>query len=472
MNSSTLIALVNHLWQSTLFIVAVGCLTQLLRKNGARVRYCLWLTASTKFLIPFTLLTAIGAKVPWPTGPVQGTSFFSIAGRAAAPIVQFGESSLNALPPAPHASSYSYIVLVTLGGLWALGTLVVAARWFTRWLLVRHALRASTETNLEFVIPVKLSSSQLEPAVVGVLRPVLLLPKGMEQRLTPEEMRTVLAHERCHVVWRDNLAAALHMLVEAVFWFHPLIWWLGARLVEERERACDEHVLAAGHSRATYAEGILKVCEHYLLSRLACVAGMSGTNLKDRIGAIMKNSQIEKLSAVRKLLMTVAACATIAAPVAIGIFMSPHAHAQAEAPASDEGSSAPSKHIALPASAAVSSPVSSATSSATEQASYLAALAGREMRVSRLQMWFGPKVKMNKWSADRLGTAMNGTWILDGNVHIDAAFEVVRQIHSPSREVVTTDVIIDADRVVITPKPDGGSALAIENGSIKSMNVM
>lgn len=101
----------------------------------------------------------------------------------------------------------------------------------------------------------------------------------------------------------------------------------------------------------------------------------------------------------------------------------------------------------------------------------MAALTGREMRGPRLQMWFGPKVKMNKWSADRLGTAMNGTWTLDGNVHIEAAFEKVRQIHSPSREIVTTDVIIDADRVVITPKPDGSSALAIENGSIKSANL-
>jgi len=54
-------------------------------------------------------------------------------------------------------------------------------------------------------------------------------------------------HEVQHVRRRDNLAAAMHLVVEAIFWFHPLVWWLGARLVEERERACDEEVLRLGN---------------------------------------------------------------------------------------------------------------------------------------------------------------------------------------------------------------------------------
>ena len=49
-----------------------------------------------------------------------------------------------------------------------------------------------------------------------------------------------------HVRCRDNLATVIHMAVEVVFWFHPLVWWLGARLMEERERACDEEVLRNG----------------------------------------------------------------------------------------------------------------------------------------------------------------------------------------------------------------------------------
>ena len=53
-------ALVNHLWQSTLFAVVAGLLTLMVRKNGAAVRYGLWFAASVKFLIPFALLTAAG----------------------------------------------------------------------------------------------------------------------------------------------------------------------------------------------------------------------------------------------------------------------------------------------------------------------------------------------------------------------------------------------------------------------------
>ena len=452
MNSPVLIALTNHLWQSTLFILAVAGLTRLLRKNSARVRYCLWLTASAKFLIPFALMMALGSQIPWPHGAAQRTepSFSSTADRVTMPARHLDEKGLNPPPPAPPPSRYTSSALASLEALWALGTLLVATRWFIQWRHVRRALRAATNTNLEFSTPVKLSASQLEPAVVGILHPVLLLPKGMERLLAPEEMRSVLAHERCHVMWRDNLAAAMHMLVEALFWFHPLIWWLGKRLVDERERACDEHVLAAGHSRTTYAESILKVCEHYLQSRLACVAGMSASSLEDRIAAITNNSPIERLSAARKLLLAAAACTTMAAPVAVGMFTSTQAHALSQAPASDESSPSPSTPIASP--------------SETEEARLRAMLARKMGSRGTLAYAFDPKVKMNKWSADHLSTAMNGTWTLDGNVHIEATFEEVREIHSPSRYVVTIDVIIDAAKVVVRPTPDGGSFLMIEKG--------
>ena len=86
----------------------------------------------------------------------------------------------------------------------------------------------------------------IEPGVFGILRPVLMWPAGIEDRLSDEQIEAILAHEVAHVRRRDNLAALIHMLVEAVFWFHPLVWWIGARLVDERERACDEDVVRLG----------------------------------------------------------------------------------------------------------------------------------------------------------------------------------------------------------------------------------
>jgi bla regulator protein blaR1 len=320
--SASVTALADHLWQSTLFAVAVGCLTLLLRKNSARIRCWLWLSASAKFLLPFALLRGVGAHFPWPRGPL------SIAGHKVAQIIQFGGAGPMALPRGTHMAGYGTVLLIAGGLVWVLGILIVAAHWHTRWRRVRQALRESTATRLAFVIPVRSSSSQLEPGVVGILRPVLLLPQGLERRLTPAELGAVLAHEHCHVAWNDNLTASVHMLVEALFWFHPLTWWLGTRMVDERERACDEQVLRDGHMPATYAEGILKVCEHYLGAGLACVAGIGGSSLRQRIEGIMNNRVIERLNVVRKLVIALAACMTIAVPLAIGVITSPQALAQ------------------------------------------------------------------------------------------------------------------------------------------------
>ena len=105
------------------------------------------------------------------------------------------------------------------------------------------------------------SPTVLEPGVFGVFRPVLVLPGDIFDSLTPGQLQAVIEHELCHVRHRDNLTAAIHMFVETVFWFHPLVWWVGKRLVEERERACDEEVLQLGSEPRVYAEGILKICK-------------------------------------------------------------------------------------------------------------------------------------------------------------------------------------------------------------------
>jgi len=146
----------------------------------------------------------------------------------------------------------------------------------------------------------------------------------------PDQLDALVAHELCHVRSRDNLAAAVHMLVEAIFWFHPLVWWIGRRLVDERERACDEEVLLLGSAPEVYAETILKVCEFYLESPLHCVSGITGSDLRKRIRNIMINRVSRKLGAGRKLLLAVGGTAAVAVPIVFGVLNAPRMRAQSQ----------------------------------------------------------------------------------------------------------------------------------------------
>ena len=163
------------------------------------------------------------------------------------------------------------------------------------------------------------SAVRLEPGIFGIRKPVLLLPEGITRHLTPAQLDAVLKHELCHVRRRDNLTAAIHMAVETIFWFHPLLWWIRARLVAERERACDEAVLLQGAAAGVYAESILQVCRYYLASPALCVAGVTGADLKRRVAAIMTEVTGRNLTVARKALLAGIALAAITAPLATGM---------------------------------------------------------------------------------------------------------------------------------------------------------
>jgi uncharacterized protein (TIGR03435 family) len=158
----------------------------------------------------------------------------------------------------------------------------------------------------------------MEPGIFGIVRPVLIWPRGMSERLDDAHLEAILAHEVCHVRRRDNLTAAVHMLVEAIFWFHPLVWWLGARLVEERERACDEEVLRLCNRPEVYAEGILKVCEFCLESPLPCVSGVTGSDLKRRIVDVLAAHVSLRMGLGKKVLLAAVALCAVAVPVLLG----------------------------------------------------------------------------------------------------------------------------------------------------------
>ena len=310
-------SLANHVWQSTLFVAFVWLVTLALRRHDARVRYWLWAAASVKFFLPFSWLISLGALVEWRTAPTiaQPAATFVMQEILAPPLLS------GAVPQVPQDTNIGRWVVL---GVWLAGTAVVFFWWGRQWRPMRSALRSATPLLLgpdcdAGGLTVMSSPSAFEPGVVGILRPVLLLPEGLVDRLTRAQLDAILAHERAHVRAHDNLLAVVHMAVEAIFWFHPLVWWIERRMIDERERACDEAVIRAGKQPADYAEGILAVCRWSHEWPVMCVSGVTGSDLRTRIETIMANRLGRRLHMTGRVLLAGAALIVIGGPIGIGL---------------------------------------------------------------------------------------------------------------------------------------------------------
>jgi bla regulator protein BlaR1 len=326
MNSHYLPLVANHLWQSTLLAGVAWLLTLALRNNRARVRHWVWLAASCKFLVPLSALIALGGHVQWrsvseATHSNIAMALDEVSRPFTAPVLPSRQDTLSL------SRSHLYNALWTV---WALGFLGISGAWWIRWWRIRDAVHAGLRLPLEIPVPAICSPVLVEPAIFGVVRPVLLLPEGVFHRLTPAQLDSIVAHELCHVRHRDNFVAAVHMFVETVFWFHPVVWWVGKRMVAERERACDEEVLRLGSDPRVYAEGILNVCKFYFEAPVACVSGVTGSDLKKRIGQIMAHRVGRKLDPMRKLLLMAVGMIAVLGPIAIGTVYVPRVRAQSQ----------------------------------------------------------------------------------------------------------------------------------------------
>jgi len=334
----------NHLWQSTLFVVVAGLLTLALRKNQARARYWIWMVASLKFLIPFSLLVGIGTRVigsdlGWSRAAGQSKAEFYFAmDEFSQPFTQPAARVVSRSGPAVGSQlsvGVMHLLPALLVAAWSFGFLALIVIWIVRWRRISTAIRdavplregrevealrrAERAGGIRKRIEMLMSRASLEPGIFGIVRPVLVWPAGISERLDDAHVEAILAHEVWHVRRGDNLAAALHMMVEAIFWFHPMIWCIGGRLVEEREVACDEEVLELGSERQVYAESILKICEFCVKSPLACVSGVTGADLKKRIVRIMTDGALRKLDFTKKFLLVAAGFAAVAVPVVFGL---------------------------------------------------------------------------------------------------------------------------------------------------------
>jgi len=301
-----------HLWQSTLFLIAAWVLTLAFKPNAAEIRYCIWFAASVKFLVPLALLQWIGDWLgrSMPAPPDVDLALFERASAIFSP----------SMPGAGSISSTTLLqIRMTLGAIWGLGATILCFKWWMQWRSIRRALAFASRTSMGLAEPVCVTSSDLPPGVFGVFRPVVILPRAVLHDLESDQLQALLAHEACHIRRHDNLTAALHKVVEAIFWFHPLVWWVGENLLREREAACDESVIEQGHEQRVYAESILNVCRLGVARKLSAVAASTGGDLRQRVSSIMSEERVRPIGHGRFALLLGAVMLTWFAPIAVGV---------------------------------------------------------------------------------------------------------------------------------------------------------
>lgn len=130
------------------------------------------------------------------------------------------------------------------------------------------------------------------PAAYGVIRPRIIIPKGLES----DDLQYILAHESAHIKRKDNLWRILAVISASVHWFNPFAWLFLKNFLEETELACDEQVLAdfGEDDKKAYATALVDCAE----SRNVFASAFGGAKIRVRIGYILSYSKLSTISII------------------------------------------------------------------------------------------------------------------------------------------------------------------------------
>lgn len=286
-------ALVHFLWQGTLVALGLAAGLSLLRSRSASVRY----TASVGALTLLLALPVATALRSYPeSSPASSTSPASSAAiAAAAPASQPAAAAI--LPAAaPTIRERLQPFLPSLFSVWLAGVALLSVWHLGGWMQARRLTRIGTRPveerwelallrlrrrlGIDRAVEILESSTVPVPAVVGWLKPVILVPASAFAGLTPQQLEAVLAHELAHVRRHDYLVNLLQAAVETLLFYHPAVWWVSRQVRQERECCCDDLAVAVCGDRLGYARA-LAALETLRTPRLAL--GADGGSLLRRI---------------------------------------------------------------------------------------------------------------------------------------------------------------------------------------------
>ena len=288
--------------RATLIAAVIALVLLAMRIKTASVLHAVWASV----VILMLLLPAWIAWGPKASLPVLSPESGQATAAIALPIV---EAPTAASVAAQSASAGQRDPINWMLGIYLTGLGVLLVR------LAIGTIRANRLTSASCVVPV----------TVGLLHPRIILPETSRE-WPPAQLDAVLAHEHEHVRRRDTLFQWLALLNRALFWFHPLAWWLERRLSGLAEEACDAAVISRGYDPRAYSEYLLDLARSVRRAgtRVNAVGmAMPGSGLAHRIRQMLSGAPVPRISRSR-MGCTVAVCAAAAAILAMGTLV----HAQ------------------------------------------------------------------------------------------------------------------------------------------------
>ena len=266
--------------------------------------------------VPPVRVAAVPAAVVWPAASteainVPAAAAYSAPAPVAAGLAAKSPSIEGRVAPASPRRSVSWVTVsayLYLAGV--LGSLLYIS---AGWLAMVAIVRRSRPITLPDGSVVNESSGVAAPLTAGLFRPRIILP-GNWRDWSPETLLAVIAHERTHIRRHDPLFALAARVNRAVFWFHPLAWWLEAKLASAAEFACDETASRSCRAPAAYAQVLVQIADDVRRNggRLAWqgIAVSGNGQLKDRIDRLLSGTPWPVTSQVRKVMV---ACSCVVA---------------------------------------------------------------------------------------------------------------------------------------------------------------
>jgi len=288
--------LLHLLWQAAAVALLLAILLRLLRRASANLRYIVACTAlALVVVLPVATIQLIQAPASY--SAVRAESAPSLS-----PQVETEEIALLKPLESP-APGIPLVVLLEpalpyIVAAWLLGVLTLSVWHLGGWAhlqrlkrrIVKKADAALIETlsalaaKLKVARPVQLAESALVqiPAVVGWLRPVILLPAAAVTGLTTEQLEALLAHELAHIRRCDYLVNMLQTVVEILGFYHPAVWWISHKIRDERENCCDDLAVNVCGDKMRYARALAEM-ERIRSSQPEFALAANGGNLFTRI---------------------------------------------------------------------------------------------------------------------------------------------------------------------------------------------